>query len=76
MMVPRPSQDLIGGTGSFSARVSIMQVGMGTEERITMKVSTLEVITTAFPAVMVMKNIPAAGKNAMNLVMLKGSTFV
>lgn len=47
---------------------------MGTMDLITMKVSTFEAPTTAFPAVMVTKNIPAAGKKLTNFFQSNEST--
>mmetsp|Transcript_52071 Transcript_52071/g.169118 ORF Transcript_52071/g.169118 Transcript_52071/m.169118 type:complete len:413 (-) Transcript_52071:25-1263(-) len=62
------------GAEQNDAEASSKAHGMGTTERMTMNVSTLEEETTALPTVMVMKNMPAAGKNLINLLMSSAST--
>mmetsp|Transcript_67756 Transcript_67756/g.207620 ORF Transcript_67756/g.207620 Transcript_67756/m.207620 type:complete len:209 (+) Transcript_67756:397-1023(+) len=70
----KPAQERAGGYGSFRTSASKIAQGIGTTDRITMNVSTLEALTTALPAVIVMKNMPAAGKNCLRRSHSSGST--
>mmetsp|Transcript_106980 Transcript_106980/g.301313 ORF Transcript_106980/g.301313 Transcript_106980/m.301313 type:complete len:306 (-) Transcript_106980:1-918(-) len=70
----RPTQEAGLGHGSPNARLSKKAQGIGTSDRMTMKVSTLECFTTALPAVMVMKNMPAAGPKETNFFHSSRST--
>mmetsp|Transcript_80892 Transcript_80892/g.210784 ORF Transcript_80892/g.210784 Transcript_80892/m.210784 type:complete len:329 (+) Transcript_80892:767-1753(+) len=73
-IVAKPNHERGAGQGSPSTSASTMALGMGTTDRMTMKVSTLDTPTTALPAVMVTKNMPAAGKNLINFPMSSAST--
>mmetsp|Transcript_9494 Transcript_9494/g.27455 ORF Transcript_9494/g.27455 Transcript_9494/m.27455 type:complete len:208 (+) Transcript_9494:130-753(+) len=75
-IVMSPNHDNGLGRGSPRTKVSKKAHGMGTNDRITMNVSTFEVATTTIPAVIVTKNMPAAGKKCKRRSRSNASTSI